>query len=116
MKVIHYKDIEPKYYKTETAQNAWGRVVIGKADGAENFCMRVFELHEGGSSDFHQHDWEHEVFVHSSQGMLVTTEETIPLGSGNVVFIPGRQKHQPKNTGKDPFVFVCVIPSGPTEI
>lgn len=116
MKVIHYKEIEPQHYKTETAQNAWGRVVIGKADGAENFCMRVFELNEGGSSDFHQHDWEHEVFVHSGHGVLVTKKGTIELGPGNVIFIPGGQKHQLRNSGKDPFIFVCVIPSGPPEI
>ena len=116
MKIIHYKDVEPKYYETETAKNAWGRVVIGQADGAKNFCMRVFELHEDGSSDFHQHDWEHEVFVHSGHGVLLIDGDTIELEPGTAVFIPSGQKHQLKNSGKEPLVFVCVIPSGAPEL
>jgi quercetin dioxygenase-like cupin family protein len=116
VKVIYYKDVEAKRYETDTAKNAWGRAVIGKADGADNFCMRVFELHEGGSSDLHQHDWEHEVFVHSGQGEVMIDGKTFDLGPGSVIFIPGGNTHQLKNTGKEPFVFVCVIPSGPPEI
>ena len=116
MKVIHYQDAEPKYYETETAKNAWGRVVIGKADGANNFCMRVFELHEGGSSDFHQHDWEHEVFVHSGHGEVMIDGKTFELDAGSVIFIPGGHKHQLKNNGKEPLIFACVIPSGAPEL
>ena len=116
MKVIHYEDAESKYYETATAKNAWGRVVIGKADGANNFCMRVFEVHEGGSSDLHQHDWEHEVFVLSGHGEIMIDHKTFELGPGSVIFIPAGQKHQVKNAAKEPLVFVCVIPSGVPEI
>jgi len=116
LKVIHYKEVEPKYYESETAKNAWGRVVIGQADGAKNFCMRIFELHEGGSSALHQHDWEHEVFVHSGHGVVLINGDTVELGPGSVVFIPGGQEHQLKNNCKEPLVFVCVIPSDAPEL
>jgi quercetin dioxygenase-like cupin family protein len=116
VKVIHYKDAAPKYYETETAKKAYGRMVIGKADGAYNFCMRVFELHEDGSSDLHQHDWEHQVFVHSGHGEVIIDGKAFELSAGNVVFIPGKHKHQLKNSGKEPFIFVCIIPSGAPEL
>ena len=88
----------------------------GQADGAKNFCMRVFELHEGGSSALHQHYWEHEVFVHSGHGVVLINGDTVELGPGSVVFIPGGQEHQLKNNGKEPLVFVCVIPSDAPEL
>ena len=44
MKIIHYSDAEPKHFDTNDAKGVTGRVVIGKADGADNFCMRFFEL------------------------------------------------------------------------
>ena len=116
MKVIHYKDIKPKRYESDTAKNAWGRVVIGKADGADNFCMRVFELHEGGSSDLHRHDWEHEVFVHCGQGEVMIDGKRFELNAGSVIFVPSGQEHQLKNKGKEPLVFACVIPSAAPEL
>ena len=51
MKIIHYSDAEPKDFDTNGAKGVTGRVVIGKADGADNFCMRFFELSDSfGSS------------------------------------------------------------------
>jgi len=42
MKIIHYSEAEEKKYPSEQAKGATGRVVIGQADGAGKFCMRVF--------------------------------------------------------------------------
>ena len=116
MKVIQYTDAEPVSHDTEVPPRSFGRVVIGKDDGAENFCMRVFEVQQGGASPFHAHDWEHEVFVHSGRGKLWKEGEEVELKEGTVVFIPGGEKHQFKNTDADPLVFVCVIPSGAPEM
>ena len=115
MKLIHYKDAEPKRYETETAKNAFARVVIGKSDGASNYCMRVIELEQGGSSDLHEHDWEHEVFIHSGRGKVFIDGKTYDFQTGSVIFIPPNLQHQLLNTGEDTVVFVCVIPSGVPE-
>ncbi|NWF56433.1 MAG: cupin domain-containing protein [Syntrophaceae bacterium] len=116
MKIIHYSEVEPKRYPSEQAKNATGRVVIGQADGANNFCMRVFEIGRGGMTGKHAHEWEHEVFVHSGNGAILRDGKWTPLSAGSVVFIPGKEEHQLKNTGEEPFVFVCVIPSGFPEL
>ena len=115
MKIIHYADVEPASHDAETPQRNFGRVVIGKADGAENYCMRVFEVREGGSSPFHAHDWEHEIFVHAGRGTLWRDGEEVAVGPGSVAFIPGGETHRFKNTGAEPLIFVCVIPAGPPE-
>ena len=116
MKVIHYSEAEAKKYPSEQAKGATGRVVIGKADGAGKFCMRVFEIARGGVTGKHAHEWEHEVFVHSGRGAILRDGEWIALSTGSVVFIQRNEEHQLKNTGEEPFVFVCVIPAGAPEI
>jgi quercetin dioxygenase-like cupin family protein len=116
LKIIHYSEAEAKKYPSDQAKAAAGRVVIGQSDGAEKFCMRVFEIGPGGMTGWHAHDWEHEVFVHAGQGAVLQGETWIPLSAGSVVFIPGNEAHQLKNTGDRPFVFVCVIPTGAPEL
>jgi quercetin dioxygenase-like cupin family protein len=116
MKIIHYSEAQAKKYPSEQAKGATGRVVVGQADGARKFCMRVFEIAEGGMTGKHAHEWEHEVFVHAGKGEIFREGKWAPLSSGSVVFIPGNEEHQLKNTGDSPFIFVCVIPSGAPEL
>jgi len=116
MKVIHYTEAKYKKFEADGVKGVTGRVVIGQADGAKNFCMRVFELEEGGYSPCHAHDWEHEIFIHAGDGEVLRQGEWQPVTAGNVVFIPGNEKHQFRNAGQKPFVFICLIPSGAPEL
>ena len=116
MKIIPYSEVEAVRYAGAVAKGVTGRVMIGKADGAHRYCMRVFEMLPGGYTPKHAHDWEHEVFVHAGKGAVYNQGRWVPLKRGSAVFIPPNEEHQLKNTGKSPFVFVCVIPSGVPEI
>lgn len=116
MKIIHYKQAQAKVFDTDPAKGVTGRVAIGKADGAANFCMRVFELAPGGHTPLHTHPWEHEVFIHSGKGVVFQEGDWVEVSSGSVVFIPGNEEHQMKNAGNEPFIFVCSIPSGVAEL
>ena len=62
MKVFNYKDVESKKAE-EGAENLNIRWLITKEIGAKNFAMRLFEMKSGGSSPYHSHPWEHEVFI-----------------------------------------------------
>ncbi len=116
MKIISYSQAEPKKFIGETVKGVTGRVAIGKADGAENFCMRVFELSENGYTPRHSHEWEHEIFFHSGKGEVLCEEKWVPVEAGHVAFIPGNEEHQIRNTGDNQLVFVCLIPSGAPEL
>lgn len=116
MKIIAYLEVEPTRFESFQAKGIVGRVVIGKNDNAKNFCMRVFEISAGGNSPFHSHDWEHEVFVHSGEGEFYGNGQWNPVKGGNVVFIPGNEEHQIRNTGTDKLIFVCLVPSGAPEL
>lgn len=116
MKLITYSEVKPTRFDNGPAQGVAARVVIGKADGAQNFCMRVFEIAPGGHTPRHAHPWEHEMFIHAGAGEIFGNGRWQPLRSGNVVFIPGHEDHQMKNTGQEPLIVVCLVPSSAPEL
>ena len=89
------------------------REVITQADGAPNFCMRVFEVEPGASTPSHSHPWEHEVFVLSGHGMALGDQGTVPIHKDSVVFVAPGEPHCFVNTGNEPLQFICVIPLTP---
>ena len=75
MKVSHYKDIPGTELNNDMVKLVTGRVLVGKNDGAPNFCMRRFDVEPGGHAPRHTHDWEHEIFVHSGIGKVYQNGE-----------------------------------------
>lgn len=116
MKIQKYSDVKTTYFDSDVAKGVTGRVLIGKDDGADNFCMRVFELSKRGYSPLHSHDWEHEIFIHSGKGAVFNNGEWLNVEAGYSIFIPCNEEHQLKNIGDNPFIFVCLIPSGAPEL
>ena len=116
MKIQHYSEIQSTKFGAPGVKGTTGRVAIGKADGADNFCMRVFELEKNGYSPRHTHDWEHEIFIHHGNGEVYQEGRWIPVVAGSTIFIPGNEEHQLRNAGDQNFVFVCVIPAGAPEL
>ena len=116
MKIAKYEESLAHKFENENVKGVTGRVVIGKEDQAENFCMRVFTVAPGGFTPRHSHEWEHEIFVHSGVGKVYQKGEWREVTSGTVVFIPGNEEHQFMNGGGEDFVFICLIPSGVSEI
>lgn len=116
MKVVEYQETLSQSFNSEVVKNVTGRVVIGKDDGASNFCMRVFSVGPEGFTPRHSHEWEHEIFVHSGEGQVYRAGEWIDIKAGTAIFIPGNEEHQMRNTGTEDFTFVCLIPSGVAEL
>jgi quercetin dioxygenase-like cupin family protein len=86
------------------------QVLISPEQGAPNFVMRRFEIAPGGHTPYHQHDWEHEIYVLSGEGALVGEEGELPLAPHTSAFVAPGDMHNFKNTGEEPFVFLCMIP------
>lgn len=116
MKVIHYTQEKETRIDNDVAKGVTGRVVIGNADGAPNFCMRVFELDPGGCSPKHVHEWEHEIFFHAGQGEVWQDAGWTPVQAGSVAYIPGNEEHQIRNMGEGRLTFVCLVPAGAPEM
>ncbi|MCS7224488.1 MAG: cupin domain-containing protein [Armatimonadetes bacterium] len=88
------------------------RWLIGEKEGAPNFHMRLFTLAPGASTPWHQHPWEHEIFVLKGNGSVRSESGIHTLGPGSAVFVAPNEWHQFRNeSAQEPFQFLCLIPA-----
>lgn len=104
-------DVEKTGVTLEGVKGITKQLVVGKGDGAPNFSFRVFTLEPGGHSPHHSHDVEHVNYIISGQGALMDGDgQANPLGQGDFAFVAPHDVHQFRNTGDEPFVFICAVP------
>ncbi len=111
MKLVNYASVIPTSFNSDQVKGVVGRVVVGKADGANNFCMRIFEIAAGGNTPKHAHPWEHEMFIHAGIGEIWGNGKWNPVLPGTVIFMPTDEEHQVRNTGKEMLILACLVPS-----
>ncbi|OHD72400.1 MAG: cupin [Spirochaetes bacterium RBG_16_49_21] len=116
MQIKTYSAIKATHFDNNSARSVDARVLIGKDDGANNFCMRIFEISAGGNTPKHAHDWEHEMFIYSGEGEIWGNGRWNKVRSGNAVFVPCNEEHQIKNSGKELLTVVCLVPSKAPEL
>ena len=83
---------------------------MGPDDGAPAFTLRHFEVEPGASSPYHDHDWEHEIYVVGGEGELVGEEGPLTLKPGDAAYVAPGEKHCLRNGGSGVFSFLCVVP------
>jgi len=111
IKIEKAENIPAKQVDIAGVRDTSMRLLISKDDGAENFIMRMFELQPGGHTPTHKHPHEHEVFVLEGKGLFVCQGQEYELRPELVIFVPGHNKHQFRNTGSDSLRFLCLIPT-----
>ncbi len=84
--------------------------LISEGEGAVNFFMRLFRVAPGGYTPFHEHPWEHEVFVTRGSGQIQCEPESVPLAPGAAVFVPAGERHRFR-AGGEGMDFICCIPN-----
>ena len=85
LKIAHYKDIPTDPAGEHDASKIAIRWLITEKDGAPNFSMRVIEVQQNGFSPFHNHPWEHQVFILEGEGVLVQAEKETSFSKGDVI-------------------------------
>jgi quercetin dioxygenase-like cupin family protein len=110
MKLINYTSVTPTHFNNNAAKGVAGRVVVGKNDGANNFCMRIFEIAPQGFTPKHAHPWEHEMFIHAGSGEIYGNGKWNPIEPGNAIFMPPNEEHQVRNTGRELLILACLVP------
>jgi quercetin dioxygenase-like cupin family protein len=87
------------------------QIVIGPDDGSQEIVMRYFSIEPGGTSPHHSHDFPHLVKIEAGNGIAIdTTGNEHQVQTGDYVYINDNETHQFKNTGSEPFNFICVVP------
>ena len=111
MKVSKYLDTKP----IQILAGVVKREVITADDGAPHFCMRVFEVEPGSSIPLHSHPWEHEIFVLSGQGAVLSEGGETQVVKENVIFVPPNERHGFANNSNQSLRFICAIPLLPSD-
>lgn len=111
MHIARWDDAEGKAVAEQGATGVRIRVLMGENVGAPTFTMRHFEVAPGGSTPFHTHAWEHEVFVLSGNGNVRNRGGEAEVGPGSFIFVAPGEEHSFVNVGDVPFTFLCVIPA-----
>ena len=110
MKHVNYKDVPAEIPKEDGIKNMKIRWLVSAKDGAKNFAMRYFEVESGGYSPWHQHEWEHEMFILEGSGVARKEDGEIKFKAGDAFFIAPMEWHNFVNTGKKTLKFLCLIP------
>lgn len=87
------------------------RWLLGEPEGAPNFEMRYFSLSGEISTDWHSHEWEHQVFVVAGKGKFRNSDGEIELQPGQALFVAPGEQHHFICSGVQ-FDFICVVPKG----
>jgi quercetin dioxygenase-like cupin family protein len=111
MFIAKWEEVEGKNVTDPGAKNVSIRVLMGDNVGAPNFAMRHFSLGPAGSTPYHTHPWEHEVFILSGTGKALKQGGEEPVSAGSFVYVAPEEEHSFVNTGDSPFEFLCVIPA-----
>lgn len=100
----------PEEYVAETAKGASINWLIGPREGALHFAIRYIEVEPGGQTSLDDHEHEHGVMVLRGKGEVLMGQEEVEVGFGDILFVPGNERHQFRNAGDEPSGFLCVIP------
>ena len=110
MKHLYHEDVDLETPEEKGLKDVKVRWLISKKDGAENFAMRLFEIEPGGHTPYHQHDWEHEIFILEGEGIAKSKDNEVTIKQGDILFIEPNEWHQMKNTNKTQMKVICLIP------
>lgn len=110
MKITVSGEVEPQLVEEEGARGTTVRWLLARPQGAPNFAMRLFEVAPGGNTPFHDHAWEHEVYVLKGEAEVVSEAGARPISEGDAVLVEPGEKHQFRNVGDDTVKFLCMIP------
>jgi len=111
MKITNLQQCPSIPVNMDGAKGAMRQVPIGKADGAPNFSIRVFTLDPGGHTPHHIHESEHLNYILEGNGIAMEGETPRTIQKGDFVLVNPHEKHQYRNTGDTPLVFMCMVPS-----
>lgn len=85
--------------------------LIGKAEKAENFAFRYYQVGPDGYTREEQHPHDHGILIMQGKGEILIDKEITPVSQGDVIYIPPNALHQLINPGENPLGFLCVIPA-----
>ena len=91
------------------------QVLLGPAEGAQNFALRKFSMGPGGGMPLHTNAVEHEQYVLAGRARVTVGERVHEVAAGHALFIPAGVPHS-YQVVEAPFEFLCIVPNAPDRI
>jgi quercetin dioxygenase-like cupin family protein len=110
MSVRHATDVEAT--NVAAGERTTIQVLIPATEGP-SFAMRRFIMQPGGGMPRHTNTVEHEQYVLRGRAHIGVDADEYDVVAGDVVFIPEGVPHFYRNSGDEPFEFLCLIPNRP---
>ena len=110
MIVSHEENVNTIIFDNPEANGASMKALVSPKEGWEGYVMRVLELEEDGYSPKHNHPWPHINYMLEGEGILFVDGEEHKVKKGSYAYVAANKLHQFKNTGKDVFKFICIVP------
>lgn len=110
MKITKAESVPSTPVEVEGAEGISIRLLIHEADQAPNFYMRMFTIAPGGHTPYHDHEWEHEVYILAGSGEVTTPDGARPISPGFVVYVAPGETHNFVNTGEGEIKMLCLVP------
>ena len=111
MKVKSPDEVKGEKVVMEDAEGVTRWVLVSREDEAPNFAMRRFRVEPGGHTPYHQHPYEHEVFILGGRGWLRGEDGELELLPGSAVFVPPDEMHQFRASTETTLEFLCMVPN-----
>ncbi len=83
--------------------------LIGAFGETTAFDLRYFEVAPGGYSSREKHVHAHVVIGVRGQGVLDAGDESQTISPWDIAYVPSLRPHQLRNTGTEPFGFLCIV-------
>jgi quercetin dioxygenase-like cupin family protein len=115
MKVKASSEVEGEVMEMEGAKGVKRWVLISGQDGAPNFVLRRFRVEPGGETPYHQHPFEHEIFILAGRGWLRGEKGESELVPGSAAFVPPDELHQFCASPETTLEFLCIVPRRDSE-
>ncbi len=84
------------------------RWLITHKDNAPTFSMRLITIGAGKNTPYHEHDYEHEIYVIFGTGSVTIGEREFAAKQDSFIFIPPNVHHG--ITAKTDMKVICVVP------
>jgi quercetin dioxygenase-like cupin family protein len=110
-KIFKWDGARTRMYQNDSTNQVSETWMIGKAEGAQNFAFRYYQIESGGHSRKEQHPYDHGVLVLQGSGEVLLGKSSYPISRGDIVYIAPDELHQITNHGDLPLGFLCVIPA-----